>query len=452
MTPTASECIDFSGWGCSSLPRKETALISQAYQGMFSCCTRTSLWPGGHIEPPICGFRHPFRVGAFGARRIGQSHHRAAEYMWIATIWRENKENAQYKELGNSPFTNTALQIPNITRFNVKWTNEDNVGMFIQVGIGQTSGNTLRDKKDGPLSNSNGVDLRHAYGWWDLTDHFQFLAGKTTTPISPLMPYQLIGTRSGSLNIIGEGYGELYSGRFAQIRGTYHFSNTVRLAVALVDPNGAALDNYAPYPGEDGIEYQTDTKLPRIELGLPIYAEFVNIYPSFLYQRRKVDFLSDQAFYAGIDNQIDTYIASLGILASLGPFQISAEGNWGQNWSNTGCGIGVSPPARNSGATIYDHQLDNTTTYAWWADGSYRLGIVTPHIVYGQMKSEGDKNPMRYKSWFWGISIPIEMARGFTLVPEFMWYDDGDDNRNAWNDRVDNGRYAIYGVQFQFRF
>ena len=312
-----------------------------------------------------------------------------------------NRENAEYKKLGNVPFTNTAIQVPNISRFNVKWTNEDNVGMFIQLGVGQLSGGTT-------LSTSDGVKLRHAYGWWDLTENFQILAGKTTTPVSPLLPYQMVGTRSGSLNIIGEGYGELYSGRFAQIRGTYHFTNTIRLAVALVDPNSAALGNYAPYP--DPNLYQTNTKLPRIDLGLPIYAGPISIFPSFLYQRRTVDFLAEDM--DGIDKHIDTYIGSLGVLAGFGPFQFSAEGNWGQNWSNTGGGMGVSPPARNSAATIYDRQLDNTTTYGWWVDGSYRLGIVTPHIVYGQMKSEGDKNPMRYKSWFWGISIPIQVDQG----------------------------------------
>jgi len=350
-----------------------------------------------------------------------------------------NRENARYKNLGNSSFTNTAIQIPNITRFNVKWTNEDNVGMYIQLGLGQISGGTV-------LSMSDGVDLRHAYGWWDLTENFQVLVGKTTTPISPLLPYQMLGTRSGSLNIIGEGYGELYSGRFAQIRGTYHITNTIRLAVALVDPNGDAMVNYTAIP------YQTDTKLPRIDLGLPVYAGPVSIYPSFLYQRRKVDFLIHHPDIDGIDNHIDTYIGSLGVLTAFGPFQFSAEGNWGRNWSNTGGGMGVSPPARNSAATIYDRRLDNTTTYGWWVDGSYRLGIVTPHIMYGQMKSEGDKNPMRYKSWFWGISIPIQLAKGFKLAPEFMWYDDGDDNRNEGDNRVNNGRYVIYGVQFQFRF
>lgn len=170
-----------------------------------------------------------------------------------------NKENAIYKKLGNSSFTNTAIQVPNITRFNVNWTNEDNVGMFIQLGMGQVSGGTSEtfDKETGKITdkcNSNGVRLRHACGWWDITDNFKLLAGKTTTPISPLLPYQMLGTRSGSLNIIGEGYGELYSGRFAQIRGTYHFTNTVRLAVALVDPNGAALGNYTPYTRES-IQY-----------------------------------------------------------------------------------------------------------------------------------------------------------------------------------------------------
>ncbi len=355
-----------------------------------------------------------------------------------------NKENSQWKKLGDNSFTNTALQIPNITRLNAEWTNEENVGMFIQVGIGQISGGTAD-------STSDGVTLRHAYGWWDVTRDFQILAGKTTTPISPLVPFQMIGTRSGSLNIIGEGYGELYSGRFAQIRGTYHFTNTIRLAVALVNPNGSTLGNYAPY-GDAIIPYQNDTKLPRIDLGLPIYAGPISIYPSFLYQRRKINFLSEHPDCDGIDNHIDTYIGSLGIMAAFGPFQMSAEGNWGQNWSNTGGGMGVSPPARNAAATIYNRQLDDTRTYAWWVDGSYRLGSVTPHLMYGQMKSEGNKNPMAYKSWFWGISIPINVAKGFQLIPEFIWYNDGDDNRDTFNNRVNNGKYAIYGVQFQFRF
>jgi hypothetical protein len=355
-----------------------------------------------------------------------------------------DRANTLWKKLGDTPFTNTAIQVPNITRLNVKWTNEENVGMFIQLGLGQKSGGTVE-------SQSDGVTLRHAYGWCNLTRNFQIMAGKTTSPISPLLPFQMVGTRSGSLNIIGEGYGELYSGRFAQIRGTYHFTNRIRLAVALVDPNGRSLGQYAPYH-QEGISYRTNTKLPRIDVGLPIYAGPVDIYPSFLYQRRSVDFFPDQPITAGIDNHIDTYIASVGVMAALGPVKLSAELNWGQNWGNTRTGMGVSPPARNSGATLYQGQLDNTQTYGWWIDAAYEFTSIIPHVMYGQMRSQGDKNPMWYKSWFWGISIPMDLAKGFRLIPEVMWYDDGDDNRNDSGKKLDYGKYAIYGLQLQFRF
>jgi hypothetical protein len=87
-------------------------------------------------------------------------------------------------------------------------------------------------------TSSNGVSLRHAYGWWDINPNFTIMAGKSTTPFSPLNPSQLLGTRSGSLNIIGVGYGDFYSGRFAQVRGTFKFGKMGRVELALVDPNG----------------------------------------------------------------------------------------------------------------------------------------------------------------------------------------------------------------------
>jgi hypothetical protein len=76
--------------------------------------------------------------------------------------------------------------------------------------------------------------------------NFTIMAGKSTTPFSPLNPSQLMGTRSGSLNIIGVGYGDFYSGRFAQVRGTFKFGKMGRVELALVDPNGGA--RYNPVP------------------------------------------------------------------------------------------------------------------------------------------------------------------------------------------------------------
>jgi len=314
--------------------------------------------------------------------------------------------------------------------------------MYIEFGLGQSSGSTTGGLIDG-------VNVRHAFGWWDITPDLQILAGQTSTPISPLMPFQMLGTRSGSLNIIGEGYGEIYSGRYPQIRGTYVFHPNAKLAVALLDPNGSRA--YAPY-GEAGVDHQISTKLPRIDVGLPVAVGFFKIFPSFLFQQRTVEFLPGAKKMEGLDNRISTYIGSLGVESGFGPFVFSAEGNWGQNWGNTPGGIGVSPPAVNSSATIYNNQLDNTTTYGFWIDLAWTFGMVTPHFLYGQMESRGDKNPMEYRSRFWGISIPVKMSKGLTLIPEFMWYDDGDDNRDSSDQKVDCGRYAIYGVQFLFRF
>lgn len=102
-----------------------------------------------------------------------------------------DKENAEFHDRGDGAvsYNVTGIQLPDISRFHGRWTNEDNVGMYVEIGAGQTSGDLEGNSDDG-------MNLRHAYGWWDVNNHFQLLAGKTTTPFSPLNPSQLLGTRS----------------------------------------------------------------------------------------------------------------------------------------------------------------------------------------------------------------------------------------------------------------
>ena len=370
-----------------------------------------------------------------------------------------DRENSNWQGFGDDPYQVTTIQVPYITRLYGRWTNEDNVGMYIEFGIGQT-GQGIQDQT------SNGVVLRHAYGWWDVTPDFQIMAGKSTTPFSPLDPSQLLGTNSGSLNIIGVGYGNFYSGRFAQVRGEYKIGKMGRVAIALVDPNGSAriVQDYAkyfPWDNYNNLPYQTNTKLPRIDIGVPLYFGPVSLYPGFLYQKRTVDALG--TFPAGnFDDSVDTYIGSLGVKAGFGPFGISAEGNWGQNWANTRALIGTSGPAMFSAAMMNsDGTTSNATTYGYWIDASYKFGPVEPHVMFGQMKSKVDwgvsavntyyQTNLDTTSTFWGFSIPIDLAKGFRVRPELMWYDDGE-FQIAGNDEVDLGSYAIYGVQFQITF
>jgi hypothetical protein len=359
---------------------------------------------------------------------------------------------------GADDYQVTTIQVPSITRLNARWTNEDNVGMFIEFGLGDTGQGV-------DLATDNGVVLRHAYGWWDINPNFTLMAGKSTTPFSPLNPSQLIGTQSGSLNIIGVGYGDWYSGRFAQVRGTFNMGKIGRVELALVDPNAGSRYNnqfltYMPveYQGAQlSVDYQNNTKLPRFDLSVPLYFGPIALYPGFLYQYRTVDYLNSA--YSNYDNSLTTIAGTLGVKGGFGPFGFAMEGNYGQNIGNTRMLIGTSAPALiSTGLANANGQVNDATTYSYWFDVWYQLGPVTPHAMFGQMRSWVDDvqvgqnfGKLDASSTFWGFSIPIQLAKGFSVRPEFMWYDDGEIQYQG-NDQQDFGKYAIYGVQFQITF
>ena len=362
---------------------------------------------------------------------------------------KRDKDNAKDMWLGNGTcsYTATAIQVPNITRLYARWTNEDNVGMYIELGMGQHWGNV-------EWSWSDGVEVRHAYGWWDINSRLQLLAGKTTTPFSPLNPSQLLGTRSGSYNVIGVGYGDIYPSRIPQIRGTYRFNKNIRIALALVDPTGIA-DRVGDRGPWAWVEYST--KIPRIDIGVPISFAGINIYPSFLYQHRTVDIIKayEEYGYPSSDDSLDTYIGSLGLKFGVGNFAFAAEGNYGKNWGNTGGLIGYSYPAVFASAGYSDNKINNAETWSAWVDLSYKIGPVTPHFIYGQMRTKNKygESDFETKSDMIVLSIPIDVAKGLRIRPEIGFYDDGEVKiRGPEPEDYNAGKYMIAGVQFQITF
>jgi hypothetical protein len=323
--------------------------------------------------------------------------------------------------------------------------------MYIEFGIGGASG-------------ASTVIVRHAYGWWDISPMFQLMAGHSTTPFSPLNPSQLIGTQSGSLNSIGAGYGEFYSGRFPQVRGTFNFGKAFQLAVALVDENGGArfTDQYPA--GTLPTDFQTNAVLPRLDVGANIALGPVSLKPSVLFQKKTFDNVAAPGTPASmLGDTVNTWAGSLGIKFGMGPFMLEAEGQMGQNWGNTRNLIGNSPSATHAGITMYrantasNYRTDDTQNYSYWIDLAFKFGPVTPHLIFGQQQSQGDDNPMSYRTTMMGVSVPITLAKGFTVRPELMWYDDGDNNTaynatTATQSKSNDGSYAIYGVQFQITF
>ena len=232
------------------------------------------------------------------------------------------------------------------------------------------------------------------------------------------------------------------------------FNRNIRLAVALVDPNGVA-DKVGEFYPWSSRNYQNNTVIPRIDIGLPIYAGPVHIYPSFLYQHRSVD--RRGTWPSNMDTSLNSYVGSLGVKTGFGPFGIAAEGNWGRNWGNTYGLIGYSYPAVYSAGMIGENgRRNNADTYSFWFDLSFRLGPVTPHIIYGEMRTKNRffELDIEAKSRMFGFSIPIDLAKGFRIRPELMWYDDGDIKLKSGGQSLSEpiGKYAIYGVQFQITF
>ncbi|MCJ7686171.1 MAG: porin, partial [Desulfobacteraceae bacterium] len=256
------------------------------------------------------------------------------------------------------------------------------------------------------------------------------------------------------------GYGEYYSGRFPQVRGTFKFGKVARLAVALSDPHGGTPGPWGlytdPNTGVTEPTIHTNSKIPMITVGVPIYAGPVQIYPGILYQHRTVD----NAMPAGVNNDLDTLIGSLGAKAGFGPFGFAAEVNYGQNWLNSRSLIGSGAYGNTAvalaaaGLNTTTGKMNNAKTLGYWVDLSYKFGPVTPHVNFGSMSTKRDNATgfeQETTTYMYGVSVPIALAKGFSIRPEVMWYDNGELKTDG-SASIDNGKYMILGVQFQITF
>ena len=347
----------------------------------------------------------------------------------------------QLPEKGSLTFSR--LEVPTTTRLRGRWTNEDNVTMYIELGVGGGSGGT-------------DARLRHAWGTWDFSETWQIMAGHSSTPYSPIFPSQLIGNSSGEDHIIGHGYGDHNPGRTPQIRFTYKFLNQRgALAVALVEPNGGdelTLDS-APDPIGD-----RNTPLPRLDVGVAYRTFNMQFFPGFFYQTQTYKNVPG----GGNEDDVTSWGASLAFNSGFGAFLLSGEANLGQNWGNSRGSNGTSPAARNAGAQVRlansRIEVDDADNQAYWLDLGYKFstratqGVV--HLILGTMISEIDGfGGSEYESSMAGISVPIDLpwiAKGFRVRPEVFLYDEGNNTVNGV--AIDFGTELIAGVQIQYTF
>jgi hypothetical protein len=298
--------------------------------------------------------------------------------------------------------------------------------------------------------------MRHAYGAWQATPNFELMAGWSTSPFSPLAPPQSLGT-NGGLHIILLGFGEFYSGRFPQVRGTYKFSDNCRLAVALLDPviSGSPFVASATPPAPvTGVSVSdNESELPRIDVGLPTYFGPLKLYPSFFWHPQEFDNIAP-----GQSDDIDAWGISLGFTFGYGPLTVTGEVNFGENWSatqSTAAALnGFAPRLQATG------QITDAEFVAYWIDFALKLGPVTPHFLYGSADSEedgisgaADDQERRTHAYVLGVTIPV--AKVFMINPEIAYYDFDDDASfgiGGLNQPFDMGDHTIIGVRFTVVF
>jgi hypothetical protein len=255
--------------------------------------------------------------------------------------------------------------------------------------------------------------------------------------------------------VIGIGYGEYYSGRFTQVRFQFKYPNNLGfLRIAMCDPRykGASI-----FTAKPGASVDNESSIPRFDVGSPLYFGPVKLYPSFFWQKQTFDDVVSTG-----DDSITIYGLSLGITAAIGPVMIAAEINSSQNIglaqglysplavaSQGSISPGLTPTVDSNGSVADTNQL------GWWIDLSFKLGPATPHFIYGQMNGDRDAQPgltsMDWKTYMAGVSVPIALAKGFSIRPELMVYSNGDDNE-VGGTRYDLGKETLFGAQFQITF
>ena len=442
---------------------------------------------------------------------------------------------SQYSH-GKSSVTQIQMENTAGTNVNIKWT-EGKFGMYWEHTMGSDDIQSVTQEI--PLESGMGRMInpaennwfRYLYGWWDITPDIKLTAGLGGTEFSKLSPMQMLGMGSGEFRILGEGFGNLFDSYQYMVRGNFKLREGASVGIALSSPYGASLahgmywtkSGYPEVPRgvrnaiEDsaanmGIPFgpalspqklglsqvvplgDHEFRLPRIDLTGEFELGPLTLYPSFLYQkqvwssvRRDPYFDKEYPDYTppGPDDEIETWLAALGVKLAVGNFGIDAEINYGQNPGNTNLlvmgvywnyghsdlmhalGARTIPefplggPGIDTAAIVDpDGQVCDTDYLGYWIDFSYKLPYYQSlHAIFSRQVIENDmghiggvnrpdrENTRTMYTFNWWVPL----SRHMMLTPEVTIFDYGDREVQGSPD-VDLGRYIVYGLNWKFFF
>jgi len=352
---------------------------------------------------------------------------------------------------GSLGTTNFNLTAP-LNRLNAKYTSDDGmIGGFIEIRGG------------GDLATSPFV-WNYAYIDWRFNPNVYLRVGRQTQTFAIMAPQQMIGWADQG-HIVGLNFGDVHGGTARDaIRLYWKFNDMVRMEIQALDPDsdptGASnLNMVQPgiIPGSAPQNATEDNAIPRFDLSLPISVGNFKIEPSFTWVQTKFENIGP-----GSDDSFDSYGLALGVSAGFGPVILGGEFTWGRNLGAANyVGAGNwAPTAYDSNADGFVDKIEDTDGYAWWFHLGVKLGPATIYGIVGNNNTDNDGNPavandpleFDISQWMYGVSVPISVAKGFTIRPEFMYYDyDGSAEQGGVNG-VDRGDQWLLGIQWQLVF
>lgn len=333
----------------------------------------------------------------------------------VATFWNTNQPG--YATGTAKPETNTDFDLrqQSNSRVGVTATNGDLGGKVeLGLGLGLGGGNTT-------------VYTRLIYGTYKFNAG-TLLVGQTYTP------YWFLSDQVAFDDNVNNGYGSLYDGRQAQIK----FTMSNGLYVAAIRPNGKA----AP-AGTDAMNTvsASETFFPKLSIGYEGKAGPVAFGGGVVGQTYKL-MLNEK--------HINSVMGYFHGKVQAGPANIGFNFGAGQNLGDMGIAEGVA--AANSATAT-----EETFTYSALVTAGFTvaptmkfnagIGYVTTDgkTAAGVDWKKADNKLSAY------VNLPITLAKGFSITPEFTYQDQLDDI-SATNIASKGKKDYIYGAKWQFDF
>jgi hypothetical protein len=360
---------------------------------------------------------------------------------------------------GSDSLNVTQMDLPlPLNRLNAKYTSDDGmIGGFIEVrgGGGQAAQTTFWN-----------------YAWidWRFNPNVYLRLGRQTQSFAIHAPKQAVGWNSrGGRHLILVGFGNIHGGSSRDsIRLYWKFNDMIRMEIQAMDPDSdpagiSAANGVVTGPGVAVVAPGAveEMSLPRFDLALPISVGNWVIEPSFTWLQT-----SYVNVPGGSDDDYQIYGAAIGVKGGIGPVIIGGEFTYGRNLggANHAGSSNWQPSAYVDGAG--NIRTEDTDGYAWWFHLGFKLGPATIYGIVANQSTDNDGNPgvasisaggadaieWDIDRWAYGISVPISVAKGFTIQPEFMYYDYDSDAKIGGIQNTDLGSQWVLGVQWQLTF